>query len=112
MTFEFADLSDVDLIRMRLSYGADNAITQPDLAKACGLPLRRVQTGLEAMKRAGTPIVTGTPGIWLSDDRAEILAAYRRDRARAIGQLVNNRGRLKAVRALDQVEQTQLWGAA
>lgn len=112
--FEFSDLTDVDLVRLHLSYGKQNAIKQPALAAACAISVRAVQEALEAMKQAGVPVITssGKPaGVWLSNDPAELMDAYRRDRARAVQQLVNNRGRLKAIRAL-QPKQIELWTEA
>lgn len=106
MNFEFTDLADVDHLRMHLLDGEHNAVTQSQLAARCEIPLRRVQAALEAMKRSGVPIVTGSAGVWLSNDPAELLDAYRRDRNRAIRQLVNNRGRLRAIAALQRYQQT------
>jgi hypothetical protein len=110
--FEFADLPDWDLLRMRLAYGRANAQTQAELAKACGLSVRAVQEALEGAKRNGVAVITGSAGVWMSNDPDELRAAYRRDRARAIQQLVNNRGRLKAIRALAGVHQETLFGEA
>jgi biotin operon repressor len=112
MHFEFDDLPDWDHLRLHLAYGQRNAVTQAQLAKATGISVRAVQEAMEAAKHAGIPIVTGSAGCWLSDSREELLSAYRRDRARAIQQLVNNRGRLKAIRALAGIEQQSLWDAA
>lgn len=112
MHFEFTDLPDFDHIRLHLSFGRRNAVTQAQLAKATGISVRAVQEAMEGAKWAGVPLITGNEGCWLSDSREELLAAYRRDRARAITQLVVNRGRLKAIRALAGVEQTTLFGEA
>lgn len=108
IAFEFDDLALVDHLRFHLAYGVKNARTQRQLAEATGSSVRAVQEALEGAKRSGLPIVTGSAGVWLSDDPAELRDAYRRDRNRALRQLVNNRGRLKAIAALEQVEQTTL----
>ncbi len=112
MNFEFTDLADVDHIRFHLLDGERNAVTQAQLAARCEIPLRRVQAALEAMKRSGVPIVTGSAGVWLSHHPAELRDAYRRHRNRAIHQQLNNRGRLKAIAALERYQQTRLWDAA
>ena len=116
MTFEFDDLDDWGHLRFHLLEGEAHAVTQRHLAEVTGIGLRRVQTALEAAKRVGQPIVTGSAGVWLSYDVEELRDAYRRDRNRAIRQLVNNRGRLKAIaaisRAKEQVVQPTLWEAA
>lgn len=122
MNFEFDDLPLWDHLRMHLREGKATAIKQADLAAMCGVPVRAIQEALEAAKRRGEPVITssGKPaGVWLSFDVAELRDAYRRDRNRAIRQLVNNRGRLKAISALErwadgvEVEQTRLpWDVA
>jgi len=112
VNFEFSDLEDWDHVRLHLAFGERNAVTQAHLATATGLPLRRVQAALEGAKRMGQPIITGSPGVWLSSDAAELRDAYRRDRNRAIRQMVNNRGRLKAIAALEQYQQLSWMDAA
>jgi len=112
VTFEFDQLPLWDHLRMHLMEGQQRAVTQRHLAEATGTPLRAVQEALEGAKRAGMPIVTGSAGVWLSYDPAELLDAYRRDRNRAIRQLVNNRGRLKAIARLQGVHQETLFGEA
>lgn len=114
MNFEFDDLPLWDHLRMHLLEGKQRAVTQRHLAEVTGIPLRSVQEALEAAKRAGECVVTGNEGVWLSYNWRELLGAYRRDRARAIRQLQNNRGRLKAIARLQRVEvqQQTLWDAA
>jgi hypothetical protein len=108
MNFEFEDLADLDHLCMHLLEGERNAATQAHLAAATGLPLRRVQAALEAGKRSGMPIVTGSAGVWLSYDVAELRAFYRANRRRIHTQWLNARGTLKAIAALEGYEQTRL----
>lgn len=108
--YEFTDLPLDDLILMKLNYGQEHALTQKRLAESCGGSVRAVQDALEGMKRAGRPICTGNAGVWLSDSADELRQMYRRDRARAIRQMVNNRGRLKAIAALEGYHQEVLFG--
>lgn len=104
MNFEFDDLPLWDHLRLHLMEGKPHAVKQRDLAAACGVPVRAIQDALEAAKRRGEYIVTGSVGVWLSYSVEELRDAYRRDRNRAIRQLVNNRGRLKAIEALQRAE--------
>ncbi len=108
MNFEFTDLADVDHIRMHLLDGERNAVTQATLAARCEIPLRRVQAALEVMKRSGVPIVTGSAGVWLSNDPAELRAFYRANRRRIATQWLNARGTLKAIAAVEGMEQQKL----
>jgi len=112
VNLEFDQLEDWDHVRLHLMFGERNAVTQAHLATATGLPLRRVQAALEGAKRLGQPIVTGSPGVWLSQDAAELRAFYRANRRRIHTQWRNARGTLKAIAALEQYQQTRLWDAA
>jgi Mn-dependent DtxR family transcriptional regulator len=110
--FDFTDLLDVDHIRLHLGYGVHNAVTQKELARRTGIGLRAVQEVLEGMKRAGLPIVTGSAGVWLSNDAGELRAFYRANRRRIHTQWLNARGTLKAIAALERYYQETLFGEA
>ena len=112
MNFEFSDLEDWDHVSLHLMFGERNAVTQAHLATATGLPLRRVQAALEGAKRAGQPIITGSPGVWLSSDAVELRTFYRANRRRIHTQWLNARGTLKAIAALEKYTQLSWTDAA
>src|SRR5436309_11129410 len=87
-----ADLPAADLIYVHLFWGADKAVTIGELAEGLNMSRRTVEAAVEALRRSGAPICTGSRGVWLSQDAEELLANYRALRARALRQLANLRG--------------------
>jgi hypothetical protein len=112
MNFEFTDLPLWDHLRMHLLEGAEKAMKQAVLAERCGVTKREIQAALEGAKRAGMPVVTGSAGVWLSYDVAELQAFYRANRRRIHTQWRNARGTLKAIERLQGVHQETLFGEA
>jgi len=66
------------------------------------VPRRAIEKAVEELKRSGYPVICGNRGCKRATTVAELRAAYRSERARAIGQMVNTRGRLKAIAALER----------
>ena len=104
------DLPASDLIYVHLLWGADKAVTIGELAEGLNLPRRTVEGAIEALRRSGAPICTGSRGVWLSQDPEELWEQYRRLRHRALTQLANLRGLQRTARSLSsmKVRQTTL----
>lgn len=90
----------------------DHPQTIGDMAERMERPRRQVEQAIEELKRDGYPVICGPRGCWKATSPDELRAAYRSERSRALQQLVNTRGRLKAIAALEKVEQRTLWEAA
>lgn len=91
-----------ELVRSWLRFGARAATTIPDLALATHLTVREVQEGIEELRRTGAPICSGSRGIWLTMDPAELREQYRRLRRRAVHQLANLRRMLRTAEELER----------
>jgi len=98
------DLPTSDLIYVHLFWGADKAVTIGELADSLALPRRSVEGAIQALRRSGAPICTGSRGGWLSQDPEELLANYRALRARALRQLANLRGLQRTARSISSLK--------
>jgi hypothetical protein len=108
MTFEFADLTDADHLRMHLSYGHHTAQTKAKLAEATGIHPRDVEETLRQMTFAGEPIVSDGTGYWLGTDE-EIEQYVERLRGRLITQYRRIRALRHVLAAHRRFQQTTLW---
>jgi biotin operon repressor len=95
-----------DLLYLRLRWGEPQTIGS--LAESMNAPRRAIEKAVEQLRGSGAPVVTGSAGVWLSSDPAEILGAYRALRRRAIGQLVGARPLLRTAEAYSRNRQTRL----
>jgi alkanesulfonate monooxygenase SsuD/methylene tetrahydromethanopterin reductase-like flavin-dependent oxidoreductase (luciferase family) len=110
---------------LMLLQGADRPRTQAQLAHLMyGVPvkpvgnaeidqerasaIRAVQEACEELRRRSVALCSSGQGMWVARSAEEALDTYRRNRARAIRQLVNNRHLLKAARRMGDVQQTDL----
>ena len=104
------DLPFSDLVYTRLNWGADKPRTISDIAEDLHASRRAVEAAVEALRRSGAPIVTGSAGVWLTQDAHELMDSYRRLRRRALTQLQNLRGLQRTARAMSGYRQQTLWG--
>ena len=80
-----------DLLLVNLRYGRDSARTLGELAEAMGAPRRELEKATEQLRRDGRPVCSGSDGIWLTTDAAELEAQVAALRRRAVHQLVTVR---------------------
>lgn len=99
---------------MNLPLGRDHAITYGELAERLNIPRRSVEEAIRQMRLSGYPIITGSEGVWLSDDADEVFAA-----AQALSRrLVTQYRTVRAIRAtarrmrVRECAQEELWPAA
>jgi len=66
-----------------------NAVSREELARRTGMSDRQVRREIERARANGALICNDQDGrgYWISDDRAELLAQYRQDTARALNIL-------------------------
>lgn len=95
-------------VRERLEHwhrGAARAVTKRDLARLCGTTPRLVERAVQSLRCRGAPVGSasghdGVMGYWWMTEAAEIDDQIRRQRRRAIRQLVTVRGLKRARREL------------
>lgn len=92
----------IDLVRTGLGWGVRAAQTYEALSDRLGLPRREIEAAVEQLRREGAPVCTGSRGVWLTTDPAEIREQYRRLRRRAIHQLTNLRRMLRTAEAMER----------
>lgn len=81
-----------------------------DIAHATGLPRRRVEEAIEAIRKAGAaPICSGPDGIWIAHTTVDYAVNVETRRRRAIGQLLTVRGERRLLRRLLVPGQGRLW---
>lgn len=97
-----ADLPLRDLVLCHLGYGQKQAITRDAMALRLHVEPREVMAAIEALRREGVPICTGSPGAWLTTSPGEVREQYRRLRRRAIHQLANLRRMLHTAEAMER----------
>ena len=90
----------------------DRPIPIGSLAERMDRPRRQVEQAIEQLKRDGYPVICGPRGCWRATTADELLTAYRSERSRALKQLANVRGRLKAIEHMQKVEPLTLWSDA
>jgi Mn-dependent DtxR family transcriptional regulator len=100
------DFPLADVVYARLLWSKPRTIGE--LAEDLAVPRRMVEASIEALRRRGAPIVTGSRGVWLTQDADELMASYRRLRHRAIHQLANLRAMQRTARNLRGYEQLRL----
>jgi biotin operon repressor len=98
-----------DLLFMNLHMGRDRAESIGSLAERMQMPRRAIEAAVEALRRSGAAICSGSEGIWLTDDPDELIDQYRRLRRRAIHQLANLRAMQRTARNLRGYRQTELF---
>jgi biotin operon repressor len=101
-----------DLLRTRLFYGRDRAVTIGTLTEQLGVSRRIVERAVEELRLSGAPICSGTQGLWLSTDARELYAHAARLRSRAIHVLLGARALRATARRHERVQQTTLFGDA
>lgn len=107
-----SDLDFASLLHVHLGWGRDHAKTIGDLAESLNVPRRTVEKGVEELRLRGVPICSGTPGVWITHDPAELLAQVEALRRRAIHQLIGARALRTTARRFARTQQLDLWGAA
>lgn len=100
-----------DLLRTRLYFGRDRAVTIGQLQEQLGVSRRIVERAVEELRLSGAPICSGTEGLWLSLDARELYAHAERLRSRAIHVLLGARALRATARRHERVEQTELWAS-
>lgn len=86
--------------------------TLATVARRAGLPRRRVEEAIEAIRRDGIALVcSGPDGVWLAGSLDEAQANVEARRRRAITQLLTVRGERRLLRRLATPTGT-LWGDA
>ncbi len=77
--------------------------TLRSVALRAGLPRRRVEEAIEAIRKAGTiPVCSDSRGVWIAQSVAEYAANVEARRRRALVQLVTVRGERRLLRRLAQ----------
>lgn len=104
---------DVDNAARVLSALDAQPQTIADLARACGLPRRRVEEAIEAVRTDGVALVcSGPEGVWLARSLEEAEANIEARRRRAVRQMLTCRGERRLLRRLEDPDRLTLWGAA
>lgn len=101
-----------DLLLVNLRWGRDGARTLGELAEAMGAPRRALEKAVEELRKAGSPIVTGSDGVWLSVSDVELEAAAKALQERAVTILLGARALRKTARRFAKVKQLGMWDAA
>lgn len=84
--------------------------TLPTIALRAGLPRRRVEEAIEAIRKGGlAPICSGPEGVWIARSVEEYEANVDARRRRAVMQLLTVRGERRLVRRLATPGQATLW---
>jgi biotin operon repressor len=91
-----------DVVQPALGWGAAAAQTYEALSARLDLPRRDIEAAVEELRRSGAPICTGSRGVWLTQDPAELREQYRRLRRRALHQLANLRQMLRTADAMER----------
>ena len=101
------------LVATHLFYGSDRAISISQIAEDMRVSRRAVEQAIEVLRREyGTPICTGSPGVWLTTDSAELYAHAERLRSRAIRVLIGARALRATARRHEKQKQLGMWDAA
>ena len=111
MTTTFAPPDWPTIIRTRLSWGADHPVTIGQLAESMKVSRRVVERAVEQLRLEGQPLCTGSAGLWLSRDPAELRQHYQALRRRYIRQAVGARALLRTAIRFEKAQMT-LWGGA
>lgn len=102
-----------DLLQVQLGWGRDRARTLGELAEAMGAPRRALEAAVEQLRKDGVPIVSGPRGIHLTQDPAELRAAYRALRRRYVTQAIGARELLRTADRMERhaarVVQESIW---
>lgn len=89
-------------VQAALGWGIAAAQTYEALSARLGLPRREIESAVETLRRDGVAVCTGSRGVWLTTDPAEVREQYRRLRRRAIHQLANLRRMLRTAEAMER----------
>jgi biotin operon repressor len=98
------------LVATHLFWGKPVTISQ--IAEDMKVSRRQVEHAIEQLRLDGTPICTGSPGVWLSQSAPELYAHAERLRSRAIHVLLGARALRATARRHERVQQTTLFGDA
>ena len=80
------------------------------VALRAGLPRRRVEEAIEAIRKAGAaPVCSGPEGVWIARSVREYEENVDARRRRALGQLVTVRGERRLLRRLATPGQATIW---
>ena len=80
------------------------------VALRAGLPRRRVEEAIEAIRKAGAaPVCSGPEGVWIARSVREYEGNVDARRRRALGQLVTVRGERRLLRRLATPGQATIW---
>jgi len=92
-------------------WGRDRARTIGSLQEQLRCTRRSVERAVEELRLSGAPICSGTEGLWLTTDAAELRAHADRLRSRAIHQLLGARALRATARRHEKVQQQELWAS-
>lgn len=97
------------LVATHLFWGKPITISQ--IAEDMKVSRRQVEKAIEQLRLEGTPICSGTEGLWLSLDAQELYEQAERLRSRAIHVLLGARSLRATARRFERVQQTELWAS-
>lgn len=95
---------------MTIPRGRDNAVTIGALAEANGITRREVEAFIQQARLDGSPIVSGSDGVWLGTDQ-EALAWCERQRSRAVHLMESAQGVQRGVEARRARQEGFPWAA-
>jgi predicted DNA-binding transcriptional regulator YafY len=98
------------LVQTHLFWGRDRAVTIGRIAEDMDASRRSVEQAIEQLRRDGSPICTGSPGVWLSVDSRELYRNADALRSRGIKVLIGARALRATARRFERVQQTTLFG--
>lgn len=86
-----------------------DGLTMDVLARWTSLGRRDVEAAVQEIRLAGEPIVTGSFGVRLSDDPAEVAAAAEGLRRRLVTQYLGVRALRRTARTMQSADDLTLW---
>ena len=101
-------------VRYLLNVGRDNARTIGELAETLNVPRRVIEESIQAARLDRVPIVSGSEGVWLTNDPDELLRAAESLRKRLVTQYATVRAmratarRMAARKHYGEIIQTEL----
>lgn len=105
-----ADLDFADVVMTRLEW--ERPRTLGAIQEELNVSRRKVEQAVEALRLRGTPICSGSAGVWLTKDPAQMLANVEALRSRAITVMRGARALRQTARRFARYQQLELWGAA
>lgn len=103
-----------DLVYARLPFGRDRAVPLSAVAEQMGVSRRAVEEAVQSLRHGGKPIASGSEGVWVTHDPAELWETFRSLRHRIAAQSATAWALRKTARAYERndYQQTELFPAA